>query len=127
VIDRTFGAIVLPGGKGGAERLGQSEDLGEMCRQQAQAGRIVAGICAAPGLALSPFGLLEQKRATCYPGFESYFPASARHTTEPVVVDGNLITSRGPGTALPFALQLVRELVSPQKAEDLAEAMQYRI
>jgi len=77
-------------------------------------------------LALAAFGLLENRTATCYPGFEEHFPASATHDAEsPVVADGNLVTSRGPGTAFPFALALVEQLVDKQTAAQLARGMQF--
>jgi 4-methyl-5(b-hydroxyethyl)-thiazole monophosphate biosynthesis len=114
-------AVILPGGLPGAENLAASDRLASVLRAQFGSGRLVAAICASPGLVLARHGLLCGKRATCYPGFESNFPQDAAYLTEDVVVDGNVITSRGPGTAFPFALALARELAGPEVAERLAE------
>lgn len=116
-------AVVLPGGLPGAENLANSTEVSQLIQRVAESGGIVAAICAAPALVLAPSGLLEGKRATCYPGFEERFPRGAQHEEARVVVDGRLITSRGPGTALEFALALVSELVSPERAAELAQGM----
>ena len=71
------------------------------------------------------FGVLADKNATCYPGCEDQLMAK-RHSTEPVVVDGNVITSRGVGTAIEFALKLVEILIDRQTADDLAEKIVYK-
>lgn len=114
-------AIVLPGGMPGAEHLRDSEPLRALLKAQAESGRIVAAICAAP-IALEAAGVLEGRRATCYPGFEEQL-ASATLVKGAVVEDGPIITSRGPGTALPFALALVKRLVSAEAADELAAGM----
>jgi 4-methyl-5(b-hydroxyethyl)-thiazole monophosphate biosynthesis len=123
--EESFDAVILPGGMPGAANLGASEQVKQFCRRHAEAGRVVAAICAAPAKALAVFGLLEGKAATCYPGFEDEFPASATVREEPVVVDGTLVTSRGPGTALPFAYALTELLVGAGTAGELREAMQF--
>ncbi|HBP21121.1 MAG TPA: DJ-1 family protein [Planctomycetes bacterium] len=116
-------ALILPGGLPGAANLAASEEVGEWIQRVASGGGVVAAICAAPALVLAPSGVLAGKRATCYPGFEDRFPSEAQHEEARVVVDGRLITSRGPGTALEFSLALVAELVSPERAAELAQGM----
>ena len=116
-------AVVLPGGLPGAKNLAASLEVSALIQRVHRSGGLVAAICAAPALVLAPSGILEGKRATCYPGFEERFPSAAQHQEARVVVDGRLITSRGPGTALEFSLALVSELVSPERARELAQGM----
>jgi 4-methyl-5(b-hydroxyethyl)-thiazole monophosphate biosynthesis len=115
--------LVLPGGMPGSENLARSPEVQALVKRVHGAGKKVASICAAPALALSPSGVLDGRKATCYPGFEEKFPSGVTPLEDRVVVDGDLITSRGPGTALEFALTLVRELVSSEKADELQLAM----
>ncbi len=84
----------------------------------------MAAICAAPSV-LGQAGILQGKKAACYPGFEDKL-TGAEVVYEEVAEAGNIITSRGMGTAIPFALSLVSYLVSGQKAQELAEAIIYR-
>jgi 4-methyl-5(b-hydroxyethyl)-thiazole monophosphate biosynthesis len=119
---RDADAVVLPGGMPGSEHLA-APAVGVLVRAYATAGKIVAAICAAPAVALAPTGVLEGKRVTCYPGFEGSFPASARPSEDAVVEDGQLITSRGPGTAHRFALRLVERLVDAETAAQLRAGM----
>lgn len=114
-------AVILPGGLPGAENLGKSERLGKVLRAQRDAGKLVAAICAAPACALAKHGILEGKKATCYPGFEGRFGPKTTYVVEDVVKDGNVATSRGPGTALRFAVELVRVLAGGEKADELAK------
>jgi 4-methyl-5(b-hydroxyethyl)-thiazole monophosphate biosynthesis len=125
--DDLFDAVVLPGGGTGAENLGASEHVARVVRAHWEAGRIVAAICAAPALVLAPLGLLEARRATCYPSFEDRLGKGVSHAGGPVVEDGKLITSRGPGTAIDFALTLARRLAGEEKADQVREAMLVRV
>jgi len=118
-------AVILPGGLPGAENLSRSKTLLNILRGQLDSGKTVAAICASPGLVLGRNGLLKGKRATCYPGFEKHFGADATFVEEAVVKDGNLITSRGPGTAFDFALALAKELAGERKAEEVGKGMLY--
>ncbi|WP_439859738.1 DJ-1 family glyoxalase III [Pseudomonas sp. MBLB4136] len=122
VLAQEFDLIVLPGGMPGAQRLGEHEPLAERVRQQAKAGKFYAAICAAPAMALQPFGVLKQRRMTCYPSFSDRL-SGCSFVDEPVVVDGNCITSQGPGTALTFALTLVEQLRGKGTRRQVAEAM----
>jgi protein deglycase len=108
LVEQDFDMIALPGGMPGAEHLKKDARIAGLARRLHAKGRPVAAICAAP-MVLAAAGLLDGRRATSYPGFL----ADAAKTTvvnEAVVVDGGVITSRGPGTALDFALQLVETL-----------------
>jgi 4-methyl-5(b-hydroxyethyl)-thiazole monophosphate biosynthesis len=123
---QTYDCIALPGGMPGAEHLRNSAELITMLKKQKQAGKLYAAICAAPAVALAPHGLLDGVKATCYPGMRSKLhPAYA--SEERVVVDGNCITSQGPGTAIEFALKLVELLFGPQKAKEVGDPMIVRI
>jgi 4-methyl-5(b-hydroxyethyl)-thiazole monophosphate biosynthesis len=122
VAGTTFDLVVLPGGMPGAEHLRDSPELVEILRRQRAEGRPYAAICAAPAVALAPHGLLDGRRATCHPAFEDRLPDREAAASR-VVVDGPLATSRGPGTALEFALELVALLFGREKAEAVAAPM----
>tara|TARA_R100001244_G_scaffold10690_18_gene12807 strand:+ start:7708 stop:8412 length:705 start_codon:yes stop_codon:yes gene_type:complete len=122
VLAQEFDLVVLPGGMPGAQRLAEHEPLAERVRQQAKAGKLFAAICAAPALALQQFGVLKQRRMTCYPAFSDRL-SGCTFVDQPVVVDGNCITSQGPGTALEFALTLVEQLRGKGTRKQVAEAM----
>lgn len=120
--DQTFDLIALPGGMPGAEHLRDCDELTAMLRNQSDSGRIYAAICASPAVVLEHHGLLNGKKATCYPSFlDQLKGAEAADST--VVKDGNCITSQGPGTALKFALTLVSAILGAERARKVAEAM----
>ncbi|GAB4115620.1 MAG: DJ-1/PfpI family protein [Sideroxydans sp.] len=116
-----FDLIVLPGGQPGTDRLRADARVILLLQQMAQQGKQVAAICAAPSV-LAQAGLLDGRRATCYPGSLDEFPAVQRQTTA-VVEDGKLITSRGPGTAMDFALTLLEHLTSKAKRDTVEAAL----
>ncbi|CAD5109044.1 DJ-1 family glyoxalase III [Zestomonas carbonaria] len=122
VLAQEFDLIVLPGGMPGAERLAEHGPLSEMVVRQARGGRLFAAICAAPAVALQRYGVLRQRRMTCYPAFSDRL-SGCTFVDQPVVVDGNCITSQGPGTALAFALALVEQLVGKGRRNEVAKAM----
>ena len=113
-------AIVLPGGPG-ADSLGKSAEVKAIVQHLYSAGKTVAAICAAPAVVLAPAGILDGKKATCFPGMEGAFGPKTTFSKERVVTDGNVITSRGAGTAMEFSLELVRKLVGAAKANEVAE------
>lgn len=117
-----FDALILPGGMPGARNLAESRALKKLIQTMAAAGKIIAAICASPALVLAPIGILDGKKATCYPSMETAFPASCTHSSDPVVIDGNVITSQGPGTAFPFSLAIIEELVSHEKRAEIERA-----
>lgn len=116
-----FDAVVVPGGMPGAANVAASPQAIDLINAVQRGGGIVAAICAAPAVVLAPNGFLGGKKATCYPGFERHF-GETDFSEDRVVVDGNLITSRGPGTAAEFALQLVRALVGDEAADELHQS-----
>ena len=117
----TFDLIALPGGMPGAEKLRDSRVLIDLLKRQAGEGRLYAAICAAPAVALHPHGLLEGKRFTCHPSFAQGLGEGL--TQEPVVVDGILVTGRGAGTAVDFALTLVELLYGKETAQGVRKGM----
>ena len=112
-----FDACVLPGGMPGATNLAASEKLKSLIKEIHQENKIVAAICASPAVVLAPTGILNNKSATCYPGMQEQFHRSTNYQEKNVVVDGNIITSRGPATALSFALAIVENLAGKEIAE----------
>lgn len=121
-VEGPFDVIVLPGGKGGAERLAGSAAVGEVLRAQVEAGRAVAAICAAP-IALRTHGVFEGSRMTCHPSVNEVVGGHGRLTPGAVVIDGQLITSQGPGTAFLFALAIVERLRGADVAEKVRGPM----
>jgi 4-methyl-5(b-hydroxyethyl)-thiazole monophosphate biosynthesis len=122
VLDRNFDLIVLPGGRGGAEAMRDCAPLIERLRRQKDAGKLYGAICASPGVALAPHGLLDDVAATGHPGFQDPLPNQQR-VQERVVRDGNCLTSQGPGTALEYALALVEALFGAEKREQVSAPM----
>jgi len=107
-----YDGIALPGGNPGYVNLGRSGVLIELIKKISGQGKLVAAICAAP-VVLVKAGVLEGKRATIYPGMEKEIPYPR---SERVVVDGNVVTSQGPGTAMEFALKIAEVLVGKDVA-----------
>jgi len=103
-----FDLVALPGGMPGATNLRDDPRIIAIIRRLHASGGRIAAICAAP-MVLASAGVLKGRRATCYPGVLEH-AADLTLVDEPVVVDDGLITSRGPGTALDFALELVAQL-----------------
>jgi protein deglycase len=120
-VEDEWDAVVLPGGMPGSAHLRDDDRVKDLVSMNARAGRIVAAICAAP-IVLEAAGVLKGKQATSYPGFGDQMQ-SANYVEQLVVVDGNVITSRGPGTALHFALTLVEHLVGKESARELTAGM----
>lgn len=116
-------AVVLPGGMPGSANLQKSHALADILQKVKKAGKLIGAICAAPALVLSPAGILDGKKATCYPGFEKEFGEKVMFSQDRVVRDGGILTSRGPGTAMEFSLEIVSHLVSPDAARKLSQAL----
>lgn len=115
--------IVLPGGLPGATNLDEHKGLREKILAFASGEKRLAAICAAP-LVLGHAGVLKGREATCYPGVDGEL-TGAKIATSNVCVDGNIITSRGPATAMDFALELVRALKGDEERDRIAEDMLY--
>lgn len=115
--------MILPGGMPGTKNLAACEPLMEMMNVHAGKGGLVAAICAAPSV-LGKHGLLAGKRACCYPGFEEELEG-AIVTKREVEWDGNIITSRGMGTVIPFAAKIIEALDSKMKADEVLKSIQW--
>ena len=117
--------IVLPGGMPGTTNLDEHPGVKRVVEDYVTSGKYVAAICAAPSI-LGGMGLLKGKRAACYPSVEDKL-SGAVISRLPVVQDGNIITSRGMGTAIDFALKLTEILFDREKAEELAASIIYEL
>ncbi len=106
---RSFDAVILPGGMPGSKNLAESPGVQKMVLNMDAEGKLVAAICAAPAVVLGPLGILDGKKASCYPGMESHAP-NAEFTDAPVTADGNVITAQGPGKSAQFALAVLEYL-----------------
>lgn len=115
--------IILPGGMPGTLHLEASEKVNEIILKFAAEKKLVAAICAAPSV-LGAAGILAGKRATCHPGFEEKLTGAEIVCTE-TAVDENIITSRGMGTAIAFALDIVRYLKDDATAEQVSKELVY--
>jgi 4-methyl-5(b-hydroxyethyl)-thiazole monophosphate biosynthesis len=113
--------ILLPGGMPGATNLDAHEELAKMILEFAKAKKSLAAICAAP-LVFGKRGLLEGKKATCYPGFETYLQG-AEYTAALVEKDDNIITGKGPGAAMEFAFAIVEKYCGIDKVNELKQGM----
>lgn len=121
-VRQTYDCIALPGGMPGANHLRDSEVLITILKSHAAAGRTTAAVCASPAVVFATHGLLGDNPATCYPAPQ--FKEKLNNWSETaVIVDGNIVTSQGPGTSLKFALKLVELLVSKEKADEIAAQM----
>ena len=114
-------AVILPGGMPGTTNLDESPVVDAALKLAKEQGAYLCAICAAP-LVLGKRGYLAGRRATCYPGFESYLEGAV--TGGKVIRDGKVITAAGMGVAQEFGLELVSALVSPKKAGEIREAIQ---
>ena len=117
--------ILLPGGLPGATNLDAHEGLGQMIQDFAKEEKPLAAICAAP-LVFGNRGLLQGKKATCYPGFETYLQG-AEYTAALVEKDGNFITGKGPGAAMEFAFAIVEKYCGIDKVNELKQGMMIQV
>ena len=117
--------LMLPGGMPGASNLFAHEGVCEAVTAQFAAGKKVSAICAAPAVVLAQLGILDGKKATCYPGFEKML-TKAEYTADLVTVDGNVTTAEGPAAAFPYAYELLTQLVDKQTSDQIAEGMRFK-
>lgn len=116
--------IFLPGGMPGTIHLQEHAGLIKQIKEFAEQGKWLAAICAAPSV-FGSLGLLEGKKAVCFPGFEKYL-TGAEIMDERVVLDGHIFTSRGMGTALDLGLAIVGQIKGKEAEEELAHSIQYK-
>ena len=116
--------VVLPGGLVGRNNLMNSKEVVTVCKKFNELGKFVTAICASPSV-LGENNILQGKKATCYPGFEEQCHG-AEISNAVVVKDGNIITSRGPATAMDFAIELVKAIAGDSVAEKTAQGLLLR-
>ena len=121
-LKQEYDMVVLPGGLPGADHLDGDPRIRGLLRTMADSGRYTAAICAAPKV-LASTGLLEGKKVTSFPGVLDAF-ADLDYRSDPVVQDGMMITSRGPGTAMDFALTLIENLLGVDKRNEVEAGLQ---
>ena len=117
--------LVLPGGMPGTKNLMFHNDLIWKLKRFYETGKPVAAICAAP-MILGEYGMLEGRKAVCYPGFEENLKGATIAEAE-AVTDGNVITSCGLGTAIEFAAEIITYLISAEKAQEIKDSVIYRL
>lgn len=123
IVNDSFDLIVLPGGLPGADHLRDNQTLQTLIKKQASANKYVAAICAAPK-ALAAAGVLAGKTATSFPGILSALQDSSITISDNAIeIDGNIITSRGPGTAMDFALALIELLEGQEKRNEVNQQL----
>ena len=116
--------LLLPGGMPGASNLYEHDGLCNAVQAHYDAGRRLAAICAAPAVVLGQLGLLQGRRATCYPGFERML-TGATYTAELFTTDGNITTGEGPAAAFTFAYELLTLLTDRQTSDQIAVGMRF--
>lgn len=121
-LSQGYDMVVLPGGQPGVDNLKADARVLNLIKLMAHQGKHIAAICAAPSI-LAAIGLLDGRRATAYPGTLNDFPKVLQQAAA-IVADGNIITSRGPGTAMDFALALVERLAGRAKRLEVEAGLQ---
>ena len=123
-VKELYDIIILPGGSPGYVNLGNDRHVIELVKRYNSDGKMVAAICAAPSV-LVKAGILAEKKVTIFKGMENELK-NAVYVDKPVVEDGNILTSQGPGTAMEFALVLLKKLMGEKKAIEVQEKLLYR-
>lgn len=116
--------LLIPGGMPGAQNIDECEEVRRALLAQNAAGKRIGAICAGP-MVLGHLGILNGKRATCYPGFDKEL-AGAEYTADPVTVDGNIVTGKGPGATLDYAYTILEMFKGERVTRMMKEGMMYR-
>lgn len=125
ILDENVSGVILPGGMPGADNLDNCDAVHKAIDYCAEKGKVIAAICAAPFI-LGKKGLLNGKKATCFPGFEEYLEGAEVIETG-VVTDGNIITARGAGVAWEFGAAVLTALGEGEKSEEILRGIQWRM
>jgi len=120
--ENLWDAVVVPGGMPGAPNIAASREACALIARMAAAGKLVCAICASPAMVLAPLGLLAGRKFTCYPGFEGQV-SGGEWLAQSVVIDGNIVTSRGAGTSGLFSVAIVAALLGEEQGEKVAKAV----
>lgn len=116
--------LIIPGGDPGAQNLFANNDVKDKIMAHYRKNGRIASICAGPAVVLAPLGVLKDKKATCYPGLGDAINSNGgEYVKQTVVAEPNLITSEGPGTTLPFAIEIIRATKGDKAAETVASGM----
>lgn len=122
VLDLKYDLVVLPGGMPGSEKLRDSKDLIELIKRHISEGSIIAAICASPAIVLDYHGLTKGKKISCHPSF-SHLVKNGTYSQDPVTVDGNLVTGKGAGYSIEFALKLLEILFPRDTVEEVKKGL----
>jgi len=117
--------VIFPGGMPGAENLASSLEVKELILKMNAKKKLIAAICASPSILLEPTGILDGRKATCFPGFEKNFGSTIEFVKQKTVQVENIITSQGAGTASDFGLKIAENLTSKPAADIIAQQMLY--
>ena len=115
--------LLLPGGMPGAKNLQEHESLAQLLLRHHNKGKRLGAICAAP-MVLGLLGILNGRRATCYPGFEKFLEG-AEYTADLVTVDGTITTGKGPAAAMPYSYQLLSYFREAEAVESIKKGMMF--
>jgi len=123
--DMEYDLVVIPGGIPGATNLRDDERVIKLVKRQNKEGKLIGAICAGP-IVLGKAGITEGRNMTSYPGYEDELP-NCEYSEEAVVVDGNIITSRGPATSMAFSYKILEKLGYENKVETISSGMLYKM
>lgn len=115
--------IILPGGMPGAQNLADNPQVRQILLHQNLNNRNIAAICASPAVVLAPLGILDNRNATCYPGFENALTNATYCPDTPVITDHNITTAQGPGATFAFATAIIENLKGHDTADNVAAGM----
>ena len=121
-VKQTFDVIILPGGLAGSNQLAADHRVGQLLKEQDKSNKLIAAICAAP-IALKSHGIGLGKQITSHPSKADELKSDYNYSEDRVVIDGQLITSRGPGTAFEFGLAIVQHLIGSDKVQQITGPM----